>query len=267
MPRIPVVPGRHLTLGDVIRSLDFADLEASGNWGHDERARVVGPDTIRVVYPRGSASPSTTRIHGAPAGGAQAYVRLKEPCAGARLTYEVRFPETFDPRRGGKLPGLYGRNPGAPRPSGGKSAAGAFSARLMWRAGLAGEIYLYSDRNRGAPRGESIGRGGVRFRRGVWHAVTLEVVLGPEGRVLCDVDGARIGFEGGPLCEGVRVGGLFFSTFFGGTDPSWACAADTHVDFRRFAITPLVSATGTNSTGANATTAVRAPGPHPPRSP
>jgi hypothetical protein len=34
----------------------------------------------------------------------------------------------------------------------------------------------------------------------------------------------------------LRIDGLFFSTFFGGADPSWAPSADQHVDFSGFAL-------------------------------
>ena len=34
---------------------------------------------------------------------------------------------------------------------------------------------------------------------------------------------------------GLKIEGVFFSTFFGGGDPSWAPPHDTHADFAHFA--------------------------------
>ena len=251
----PADPARHRTLGDVFAKV----LAARGNWGQDERALVREGGAIRVNYPAGSASPSTSRIHDAPRGGAQIYTEIGAPRLGLRVSYEVRFAENFDPVKGGKLPGLYGVTDTGELPSGGKTAAigvDSISARLMWRRRtrsdpedqIDAEVYLYSSRNRGGHRGESIQRGGIRFRRGVWHTVTLEVVLnadpavGTGSRILCGVDGPpTIELRDSVLrCSAdLKLKGLFFSTFFGGTDPSWATPVDTHVDFRNFRVDPV----------------------------
>lgn len=60
----------------------------------------------------------------------------------AELIYTVRFSPDFDWVKGGKLPGLCG---GPENVSGGRPADGTngFSARLMWRADGRGEAYLY----------------------------------------------------------------------------------------------------------------------------
>jgi hypothetical protein len=34
----------------------------------------------------------------------------------------------------------------------------------------------------------------------------------------------------------LRIDGIFFSTFYGGADPSWAPSTDQHADFAGFAV-------------------------------
>jgi hypothetical protein len=90
-----------------------------------------GGRVLRVTYPKGSASPTVGRVDNAPAGGAQAYLRLPRPVDTLTLRYQVRFPPRFDFVKGGKLPGLFGGAGG----SGGEHYADGFSTRYMWRTG------------------------------------------------------------------------------------------------------------------------------------
>lgn len=193
---------------------------------------------MRVTYPAGSVSPSATREHDAPEGGMQVFLPLvSDPPDSAHLRYWVRFPENFEFVKGGKLPGLYGGT----EVSGGEEPDGTdgFSTRLMWRSDGEGEVYLYAPDESGT----SLGRGKWTFPRGTWTCVEQRVVLndpeGEDGSVTVWVDGTEVFQEKGMRYRSVddlHVEGIFFSTFYGGADPSWAPSADQHADFAGFAV-------------------------------
>jgi hypothetical protein len=113
----------------------------------------------------------------------------------------------------------------------------------MWRPRGAGEVYAYI-----LPRqeyGTELGLGAWSFRPGQWHRLTLELVLNhaemADGAVRVWVDVAPAGaptFEVGGLTfrsDATGATTLFFSTFFGGHDASWATPIDTFADFAGFA--------------------------------
>ena len=203
----------------------------------DDGPPASGP-AVRVAFPAGSVSPSASREHGAPEGGMQVFLPLVgEPVDSAHLRYWVRFPEDFEFVKGGKLPGLYGGT----EVSGGEEPDGTdgFSTRLMWRAEGEGEVYLYAPDESGT----SLGRGEWTWERGTWLCVEQRVVLNdPEqedGSVTVWVDGTQTFAEEGMRYRTVadlRIEGIFFSTFYGGADPSWAPSADQHADFADFVV-------------------------------
>jgi hypothetical protein len=193
----------------------------------------IADSVLTVTYPPGSTAPSM----GPPFGGAQLCEPFSSgPQTSATLTYQVRFPVGFQFVKGGKLPGLYG---GVEPFSGGGHNADGWSLRLMWRADGAGEIYAYIAGVSGY--GEDLGRGDFTWPAdGAWHtvseAVTLNTpgatngsaVLSLDGKVVIDSTGLDITDTATP------ISGLFFSTFYGGHDPSWAPTADMHLDFANF---------------------------------
>lgn len=197
------------------------------------------PTFLRVHYPAGSASPTVTKSHDAPVGGAQLYLYRNglAPTDAADLRYDVRFPVGFDFVKGGKLPGLFGGrvNNGRHIPDG----TNGLSTRYMWRAGGDGEVYAYLPTSKA--HGTSLGRGNWRFTPGTWHRIEQRVELNhpskADGRVQVWFDGRQVldqrGLEFRTVAE-LQIDGLFFSTFFGGSDPSWASPAATHVDFADF---------------------------------
>ncbi|WP_037078237.1 polysaccharide lyase [Pseudonocardia spinosispora] len=193
---------------------------------------------LRVSYPAGSASPQAARKSGGAQGGAQAYLPLSTPRNSARLSFWVRFPPGFDFVKGGKLPGLYGGSGG----SGGKHRDDGFSTRFMWRAGGVGEVYVYLPGGTGY--GTSLGRGSWKFTPGRWTQVTQQVQLNTagqaDGALTVWVDGRQVFTQGGLTYrtgQGPLIDGLFFSSFFGGSDTSWASPRDQHVDFTGFTLT------------------------------
>ncbi len=152
---------------------------------------------------------------------------------GAELRYTVRFGPNFEFVKGGKMPGLCG---GPDNVSGGRRADGTngFSARLMWRRDGRGEAYIYhknqpDDYGHSFPFPEEF-----RFPTDQPVQVRLAVTMNlPEHR-----DGTLrvwITLPGQPeklMVEQTTmewrnaatfgVDGLYFETFHGGGDKSWA---------------------------------------------
>ncbi|MEL6382048.1 MAG: polysaccharide lyase [Cyanobacteria bacterium J06626_18] len=224
------------------------EVQSGKSWGFDnleilEDSQSGFEQILRVHYPAGSASPVVAREEGVPMGGAQFYTDLAlPPQTKLRLSYSVRFSEDFDFVKGGKLPGLFGGegNSGGNIPDG----TDGFSTRLMWRQDGDGEVYAYLPASEGY--GTSIGRGSWRFEPGVWYQIEQEVRLNhPEradGQIRLWVDGelvideADVNFR---TVESLQIDGLFFSTFFGGGDASWATPRDVYVDFAEFVVTAV----------------------------
>lgn len=192
---------------------------------------------LRTFFPEGSASRG---VDDAPAGGMQAYAKLPNPVDVLDLTYQVRFPEGFDFVKGGKLPGLYGgtENSGGDVPDG----TDGFSTRYMWRTDGDGEVYAYLPTSE--EHGTSLGRGCWRFTPGNWITIRQRVQLNApdaqDGRITVWQDDRLVLDRGGlqfRTTDQLRIDGLFFSTFFGGGDSSWASPVDQHVDFADFTLT------------------------------
>lgn len=217
----------------------------AGAWGEENLEVIADPTrrfakVLRVHYPAQSASPAVARKHGAPLGGGQFYATLGlPPQSSLRLRYFVRFSPNFDFVKGGKLPGLFGGN----ATSGGKKPDGqnGFSTRFMWRTVGAGEVYAYLPSSK--RYGTSIGRGKWIFQPGIWHQIEQAVVLNDpgqkNGRIQVWFDGKQVlnqrqlTFR---TTDRLKIEGIFFSTFFGGDDPSWATPKEVYVDFADFSI-------------------------------
>jgi hypothetical protein len=236
-----------------VRMLSFASRRWMDDWRVDPRRRMGwenmevvrdggdgGGPFLRVSYPRGSASPTVHKGFGAPIGGANFYARLgMEPRDSLHLRYSVRFPDGFDFVRGGKLPGLFGGTAvhGRHIPDG----EDGLSTRYMWRKEGTGEIYAYLPTS--IEHGTSPGRGTFRLRPGRWYSLERRVELNvpgkDDGRIRVWVDGKLMLDVGGLVIrhdEALKIEGIFFSTFFGGGDPTWATPKATHADFARFAV-------------------------------
>ena len=196
-----------------------------------------GGRLLRVSYPAGSASPAAARSSGGPQGGTQAYLRLDRPADQLTLDFWIRFPAGFQFVKGGKLPGLFGGSGG----SGGQHHDDGFSTRFMWRAGGAGEVYAYLPGSTGY--GTSLGRGTWKFVPGRWQHLAQRVVLNTAGQangsVTVWLDGQQVFAQNGLSFRGndqLHIDGLFFSTFFGGADTSWASPTDQYADFAGFTL-------------------------------
>ena len=217
---------------------------ADPTYGFPRNVRIGSDDGsgyLSIAYPKGSVAPS---VKSRPTGGLGFYARgqLTKGTDAACLRYLVRFPKDFDFRNGGKLPGLFG---GAKPPSGGDRPKGdeGFTVRLMWRAGGKGEIYLYAPNMvpDSAHGGMQLGTGAFRFPRGRWVEVEVETILNSpgesDGLIHLWIDGRPAIFVGGVKFRKsgrVPVGGLMFSTFFGGDTARFAAVKAEHADFTAF---------------------------------
>lgn len=195
---------------------------------------------LQVRYPAGSASPTVARDFGSPEGGAQLYLALRSgPVDALSLRYYVRFPADFDFVKGGKLPGLYGGSvtSGKHIPDG----SDGLSTRYMWRRGGAAEVYAYLPTS--VEHGTSLGSGDWRWPAGRWTCVEQAVRLNTpghkDGSVTVFLNGAQVLLSRGlefRTTGRLGIGGVFFSTFFGGGDPSWATPRTQHAEFAAFAV-------------------------------
>jgi len=185
------------------------------------------------------------------------------------LTYELAFGDNYNFVKGGKLPGLRGGPATSACGSGGKQPDGTdcFSTRLMWRTNGLGEVYAYipTPNNICASSnficnsdsfGDSISRGVISFTPGEWTRITLLVQLNDpkyaNGRLmlyfndLLAINQENIYYRSSTAISSVQ--GLFFSTFFGGNDDSWATPTTQNTYFRNFQL--FAGNSPSNVTGA-----------------
>ncbi|NET48353.1 MAG: hypothetical protein F6K09_06420, partial [Merismopedia sp. SIO2A8] len=116
-----------------------------------------------------------------------------------------------------------------------------FSTRFMWRKDGEGEVFAYLPNS--SDFGTSIGRGSWRFQPGKWHHIEQEVVLNDpgreNGRIRVWLDGEQVLDREDLIFRStseLKIEGIFFSTFFGGGDKSWATPKDVYIDFADFSV-------------------------------
>ena len=154
----------------------------------------------------------------------------------AELSYTLRFNEDFDFVKGGKLPGLCG---GPENVSGGRPADGTngFSARLMWRKDGRGEAYLYH-KNQPDRYGDQVDfPADFRFPEETPIRVRMRVTMNDPGKKNGKIQvWIRLGEDDTEAEQEVvhrtdlewrsldtfGVDSLYFESFYGGSDDSWA---------------------------------------------
>jgi hypothetical protein len=154
------------------------------------------------------------------------------------LNYEVRFPVGFQFVKGGKLPGMYG---GVEPFSGGGHNSNGWSMRLMWRKNGAAEVYGYISTTK--DYGNDWGKGNFFFKAdGNWHQISEHIHLNTPGQsngwVTLSYDGIQYINQTGLAITTTNtlIGGLFFSTFFGGHSSSWAPKTAMQISFANFSL-------------------------------
>jgi hypothetical protein len=216
-----------------------ADVEAdfgktpAWNDGLDEgRASIVEEASqrfLRVTYPADQYGPG--------AGGVQFKIPFGASYQELFFAYRVRFGSGFSFVKGGKLPGLVGGS----SPTGCSPSPDGFSARNMWRAGGALVQYVYwpdQPNTCGDDLPYEAGGASLLFVPGTWHTVQHRVRMNTVG----SPDGVLQGWVDGELClseqtrqwrkvDTFAIDTLYFSTFFGGGDQSFAPSSAQTVDF------------------------------------
>jgi hypothetical protein len=214
---------------------DAWGIDGSGEFGFGNMK--ASGSTLDVKYGKGSSAPSCTNCP--TSGGGQFYQNLGKnghtdltKATTLYLKYDVRFPSGFDFGLGGKLPGLYGGNPG--EASGGNHGQ-AWSTRFMFRNGSKGEVYVYTPSGDGY--GKDIGLGSWNFSPdGSTHTIQQSVNRST-GQITVWYDGKQVlSSKSAPGISGIPFKGVFFSTFFGGHDTSWGPKKEVHSYFSNFAI-------------------------------
>lgn len=196
----------------------------------DTAQAYTGNKSLRITYPAGTYLPGPN--------GAQAPLTFT-PRDEVYISYRLRFSDNFDwggTNEGGKLPGLAGGD----YCSGGDSCNGTngFSARFMWRPGGRAVLYLYhmdKPHTYGEDMQLTTGSGDVYFQKGQWYQIIERVKINTgnnyDGEVQVWINGEQallrtnIRF----VNNGDQVDTLYFSTFHGGNDASWAPSVDCHV--------------------------------------
>lgn len=198
-----------------------------------------GSKSLRIFFPQGQYGPS----------GSGAQAPLMVPAASQYyISYWLRFSDNFSwgtTSEGGKLPGLAGGS----RCSGCATCTGSngFSARLMWRPGGKAVLYLYH-MDKANSCGDNLNlqlTPGVDFvfQKGQWYQIIERVKINTgnnfDGEVqlwinqqpALSVSGKRF------VNNGDQVDALYFSTFHGGSDATWAPTVDCYIWFDDLMIT------------------------------
>lgn len=163
----------------------------------------------------------------------------------AELTYTLRFSPDFDWVKGGKLPGVCGgpENVSGGRPANGKNG---FSARLMWRRDGRGQAYVYH-KHQPTNYGDQLHfPGDFRFPTNSPVQVRIQVGMNTPGQrdgtlrvwITTESAPARLMVDRADLewrdDASFGVDSLYFETFHGGSDESWAPTRPTWAEFGGF---------------------------------
>ena len=214
------------------------------DWGSDAsildginegRARIVdqnGNKVLKVVYPAGQFGPRRTGIQ---------FKTLVPSGDDYYLRYRLKFRSGFNFVRGGKLPGLMGGTAPTDCRTGSESATG-FTSRYMWKRLGAAILYLYWG-DKTARCGQPFALN-VRFARDVWYTLTQHVKLNTpgfyDGVVEVWVNDTEVFRKSNIRFRlagaGWKITGMYFSTFFGGSDSSWATTKSEAIYFDDFSI-------------------------------
>jgi hypothetical protein len=210
-------------------------IDGGGQFGFNNLKASGG--TLDVRYPKGSSAPSCTNCPAT--GGGQFYQDLGkidrsdlEKSTTLYLRYQLRFPTNFDFSKGGKLPGLYGGDPGS---ASGGNHGNAWSTRFMFRNGSKGEVYVYTPSGDGY--GKDLGLGSWKFAAdGKTHTIQQSVNRST-GRITVWYDNKQVlATTAAPGISRIPFNGVFFSTFHGGHETSWGPKREVHAFFSNFSL-------------------------------
>ena len=227
-------------------------------WDSGKKNYTSSEDGILVTYAKGEFAAS---------GGANFRVVPESifPCASVALEYKVYFPEGFDFVKGGKLPGIWGGEPGA---SGGDWNANGWSFRVMFREGGQAVAYVYMATDQGkydgdekCPLVKNQGRGfdaiahhtngagidlwrdqGLKLVVGRWNSIALKASVNSPGQanglVELTVNGKTKSFDKIQWFEKTKkINGMMFTSWFGGGSEDYAPRKTQKATFKDFVLT------------------------------
>lgn len=215
------------------------------------KACSVEGDVLRVEYPRGSGN----FRGGGPRGGCSFKARPHcVPATDLTFSYRVRFADSFQWSKGGKLPGIF---VGSGEASGGHHSSNGASMRVMWQEGgqLIGYVYPPSGVKQPAAYeraadGSKTGHGdglfkdaGLYVTKGDWNDIVVRVKLNsfdndgkpnPDGVATLSVNGTPASLTGivWRRKPSVKITHVNVVTFYGG---KWKSPKSTYAEFTDFA--------------------------------
>ncbi|SAM04731.1 hypothetical protein [Absidia glauca] len=254
-------PNSTLTSGKDGASYVTSNWKKASNqfYGSEDVSFVADPITstsstsaLRVLYAAGSYAPTGSKSSMGSVGGTEFFSSPfgNQSYDSVLLRYDLAFDSSFQWVQGGKLPGIFGGPPGSGC-SGGNAASGSncFSVRLMWRQNGAGEAYAYIPHSDDLCKqssvmcndqyGTSFSRGILNFQQNKWTTMEIYVKVNnasssngilkvwQDGNVVVNQDQLKY-----RTSNAVAASSLFFSTFFGGGDPSYATLDDTYTYYK-----------------------------------
>jgi hypothetical protein len=233
-------------------------IDAAWNviWDSGDKNYTSDGKGIHVTYPKGKfASAAGANFRAQPKG---------FPYSTVSVSYKVFFPADFDFVLGGKLPGVWGGEPGS---GGGDWNSKGWSARVMFREGGDAVAYLYMCTDQGGYNGSEkcalarnqgpgfdaiahhthgagidLWRGtGLRFKKGAWNAVTLAVTRNAPGKsngsVALTVNDRTQTFGGVCWSEAaMKINGFLFASWMGGGSREYAPQKTQQASFKDFVI-------------------------------
>ena len=231
------------TSNKIATSSPFSPFVADESWGGSEKSKFsstwweenlsVTDSVITVSYPKWSYKPSAS-----PRGGAGFIYSIDEWRQEATLEYDIKFAENFDFVRGWKLPGLCGGN--CARWKSGEDQNEWFSLRGSWKKDGAFDTTLNYP---GSPRyGQSLWISDVFFQAGKKYRISQRIKLNSlgnaDGQLELQVNYKTIYLKEDVVfrTQDVNIDALLFTTFFGGSDESYATPVDTEAYFSNFNI-------------------------------
>lgn len=217
---------------DVVASIEGATDAELGNVYRESELAIVHDED--AAYLRQRYEPSSS---GSPV---VEFSLPFEPTDEVWLSYRAYFEPGWEWVRGGKLPGLGGGS----RPTGGDGGNGedGFSARLMWRQDGRLVVYAYHP-DRPGEYGEDLRLSGT-VPVGRWFTVTQRIAMNSapdayDGAVEVWIDGELRLSETEMRWRTTgdyAVDQLSYSSFYGGSDESWAPSDTSYARFAEFRV-------------------------------
>lgn len=206
---------------------------------------IPNSQALRVSYPSGGVGPGETGTQWPTS--LEEFDGLEAQYDSLYLRYYVKFEEGFDFVKGGKLPGLMGGKDSYSR-SGGNQPDGTngWTMRFMWRSEGRAVVYAYlpEGKYKEGVWGTDIDLG-VNFQTNKWHCVEQFIkVNSPQSedgllkvwiddQLVLNIDDVRYRTVSNDYGS---VGGLYMSTFHGGSDATWAPSVNSFAQFDGFAL-------------------------------